>query len=316
MKRVGTLSSAIGLIFFGIWMILNQNYTSLARSLFKCWPTIFIIIGLEILFYFNSKEDNTRVGFNPLIIFVVLLFMFSNVFVGVKDDFTGMFHGNISNNWYNIFDKRYEKISINKTIVFNGDKLNFALNSGSVEIKKSMDNNIKIEGNVSVDRGALKYDIKEEVDGNQCIINMKNDNIKLADLVIYVPNKYQIKVDGNNLKFDCNYEDFKADYILNINNGSININGDAENVDIKMNNGLVNVNNKLSKGMNINMNNGKINVTTKDKNVEIKTEIDAGISSVNGSNTINAGIKKTYGSGEDKVSVKVNNGTVSIKSQE
>ena len=109
MRRVGTLSSAIGLIFFGIWMILNQNYTSLANLLFKCWPVIFIIIGLEILFYFNSKDEKKRVGFNPLIIFVILLFMFSNIFMGIKDNFTNIFQGSISNDWYNIFDKQYEK---------------------------------------------------------------------------------------------------------------------------------------------------------------------------------------------------------------
>lgn len=316
MKRVGTLSSAIGLIFFGIWMMLNQSYTSLARLLFKCWPVIFIIIGLEILVYFNSREDNKRVGFNPLIIFVILLFVFSNIFIGVKDDFTGIFDGNISNNWYNVFDKRHEKININKTIVFNGDKLNFSLNSGSIEIKKSMDNNIKIQGNLSVKSGVLEYDIKEEINGDQCSVNLKDDNIRLANLVIYVPNKYQIKVDANNLKFDSNDEDFKADYIISIDNGSVKINGDAENVDIKMANGIINVNNKLSKNVNISMNNGKINLNTEDRNVEIKADIDMGVSSVNGASIVNAGIKRIYGSGEDKISVKVDLGTVNIKSQE
>ena len=316
MNRVGTLSSAIGLIFFGIWMILNQNYTSLGRSLFKCWPIIFIIIGLEILFYFNSKDDNKRVGFNPLIIFVILLFMFSNIFMGIKDNFTNIFQGSISNDWYNIFDKRYEKINVNKTIVFNGDKINLALNNASIEVKKSLDNNIKIEGNVSVKSGVLEYAIKEEINGNQCNINIKNDNVKLADLVIYIPSKYGIKVAANNLIFDSNDEDFKADYILTIDNGSVKINGDAENVDIQMNNGIINVNNKLSKNVNINMDNGKIDLNTQDRNVEIKADIDVGISSVNGVNSVNAGIKKIYGSGEDKISVKVDHGTVNIKSQE
>ncbi|MBC8062177.1 MAG: DUF4097 family beta strand repeat protein [Clostridiaceae bacterium] len=316
MKRVGTLSSAIGLIFFGIWMILNQNNTTLAMSLFKCWPIIFIIIGIEILFYFNSKEDNRRVGFNPLIIFVVLLFMFSNIFNGVKEGFTGIFDVSMPSNWNNIFDKRYEKININKTIVFKGDKLNFELDNGSVEIKKSVDSNIKIEGNISVKKGVLEYSINEEVSGSECNISMDNNNIKLADIVIYVPNKFQIKITANNLKFDSNDGDFKADYILNIDNGSVKINGDAENMDIKMNNGIINVNNKLSKNVNLNMNNGKIDLRTEDKNVEIKADIDMGVSSVNGSNIVNAGIKRTYGSGEDKISVEVDHGTVNIESQE
>ena len=316
MRRVGTLSSAIGLIFFGIWMILNQNYTSLANLLFKCWPIIFIIIGLEILFYFNSKSEKRRIGFNPLIIFVILLFLFSNVFIEVKDNFSGIFHANISDNWYDVFDNKYEKISVEKTIVFNGNKLNLASNNGSIEIKKSMDNNIKIQGKLSVKKGISEYAIQEVIDGDQCSIDVKDDNIKLVDLVVYVPAQYQIKVSADNLKFDSKDKNFKADYIINIDNGSIKIDGDAENADIKMDNGIINVNNKLSKNININMNNGKINLSTQDGNVEIKADIDAGLSSVNGSNVVNAGIKRVYGSGEGKISVKVDNGTVNIKSKE
>ena len=38
MKRIGTVTSAIGFIFIGIWMILRNVDKALAKQFFNWWP--------------------------------------------------------------------------------------------------------------------------------------------------------------------------------------------------------------------------------------------------------------------------------------
>ena len=124
MRKVGTISSSVGLIFYGIWMIVTQNDKILASEVFKWWPVLFIVIGIEILILHGIRSTDKKVGFNPLIIFIVILFLVTNISIGVKDQVNKFVKNNNVDvslaNLKNIFeniDVNYNKIDVKKEAV-------------------------------------------------------------------------------------------------------------------------------------------------------------------------------------------------------
>lgn len=323
MKKIGTISSAIGLIFYGIWMIIRQNDKMLSNEIFKFWPILFIIIGVEILFLLGMNNTEKKRGFNPLIIFIILIFLFTNIFIGVKDHVTKFVRDNKTSIGYsnirNIlknFDLNYDEIEVKKEIEFSGDKINIQVNNGVINIKKSDTAKVIIEGKLSVENKNKNYEIDPIVSDRECSINLENDIVKGANIDIYVPNNVQIKIDSSNIKLDSVVEGLKADYIINADNGTVQIKGDAERINAKIDNGIINIKNKLSKDIDINIDNGTINLKTEDKNVDIKADIDAGVCSVNKSRIVNSGISRVYGDGSSKVKLNASHGAVDVNSQE
>lgn len=323
MRKVGTISSAAGLIFYGIWMIIKQNDKLLASEVFKWWPVLFIIIGIEILILLGIKDTDKKVGFNPLIIFIIIIFLCTNIFIGVKDHVNNFVSNNkidTSNlNIKNIFenlDLNYNKVDVNKEIQFNGNKINVEVNNGVINVKKSEDGNIKIKGKVSIDSDNKNVEINPKILDKECSINFNDDIIKTVNIDLYIPSNVQIKIDSDNLKLDSVDESLKADYIINGDNGTVQIKGDAEKIAVKINNGIINIKNKLSKDVNVEIDNGTVNLKTEDKNADIKVDIDAGVCSVNKSRIVNSGMNKIYGDGTSKIKINASHGTVDVDSQE
>lgn len=85
--RVGTVTSGIVLIIYGAMFLLHTIFPIIKyRFIFRLWPTIFIILGLEILAG-NAKvqKESSRFVYDfPAVILIILLMLFAMV-MGVID---------------------------------------------------------------------------------------------------------------------------------------------------------------------------------------------------------------------------------------
>jgi hypothetical protein len=353
MKRIGTISAAAGLIYLGVWMIISKVNPDLGAAVFKWWPIVIVILGVEVLVQFTRK-DGEKVGFNFLIVPVLIVMLIANVFNGVKLGF-----GNWFDNWHvsggpnisigGLGFNNYKSINTSKILPGYGKVLYIHTNNASIDVNKSNSGDIRLEGKVYVDKNSFinKYDIVEKKDENGYTIDIMDNFINGAELDIYIPEGYDIKFLVDNLDLNSNEGTNKSNFILDAdnvnvklngaqsilmnfgngniniddvkdinlkgNNGNINVRGESENIDIKSDNGKIDINNKVCKIVNLDLNQGIASVRTDDDNVDVKIELRQGISGINNDKNINSGISKTFGQGAGKVQIKVNQGTANFR---
>lgn len=353
MKRIGTISAAAGLIYLGSWMIINKINPDLGAEVYKWWPLVIVILGVEVLVQFSRKGEE-RVSFNFLIVPVLILMLIVNVFHGIRTGFGNWFDNinisgvpRISIGGIDFNDSR--PINTSKSLTIHGNVLNFRTNNASIELKKSNGEDIRIEGKVYVDEDSFvnKYDIVEKKDESGYTIEIRDNFIKGVKLDIYVPDGYNVKLGVDNLDLRSNEDFDKSNFnidadninvklngaqsaimnyrngninledIMNIelkgNNGNINLKGDSENVSIEADNGKIDVSNDICKNVNIDMNQGIASVRTNDKDVDVNIELNQGISGINNDKSVNRGISRTFGQGTGKVKIKVHQGTANFR---
>lgn len=350
MRRIGTISSAAGLIFLGVWMIISKINPILGEEVFKWWPAVIVVLGIEVLFQLTKKEGE-RTRLNPLIIPVLLVLLCVNIYHGVRSGIGDLVKniniGNIPDiNISGLDINNYKIVKTSKTLQAVGKKLYFSADNAKLNIKKSTDGNIRIDGSVYVDDDSSmdNYEIKEKSEVDGYTIQITEGFVRKVELDIYIPDGYGLKVDSDNLdiksdekfaqssididsgngniklegaassqiKFDngnANLKDIK-DIIITGDNSNININGEAENINIKSDLGRVDVDNKICGNVNIEMDQGVVNLNTDDQNVQINIDLDQGVAEVNGSKFVNAGTMRTFGAGEGKVRIIMDQGAV------
>lgn len=353
MKRIGTISAAAGLIYLGAWMIINKINPDLGTEVFKWWPIVIVILGVEVLIQF-SRKDGERVGFNFLIVPVLILMLIANVFNGVKTGFGGWF-----DNWHvtgvprinigGIDFNDSKPINISKSLPVQGNVMYIHTNNASIDVKASNGGDIRIEGKVYVDEDSFvsKYDIVEKKDGNGYTIDIMDNFIQGVDLDVYIPDGYNVKFAADNLDLNGNDEFDKSNFnieadninvklngaqslvmdygngniniedVMDVNikgdNGNINVRGESENINVLADNGKVDINNEVCKNVNIELDQGIASIRTEDENVDVKILLEQGISGINNDKSVNSGISKTFGQGSGKVQIKVHQGTANFR---
>lgn len=350
MRRIGTISSAAGLIFLGVWMIIIKTNPALGEEVFKWWPLVIVVLGIEVLFQFSKKEGE-RTGINLLIIPVLLILLSVNIYHGVKSGIGNFVKnidlGNIPNiNIGGVDINNSRAVKTSKTLQAAENRLYFSSENAKLNIKKSTDGNIRIDGTVYIDDDMSmdNYEIKEKSTGDGYNIQINEGFVKKVELDIYIPDGYGLKVKSDNLdiksadKFDKSAIDIESgngnvklegaasiqikldngnvnlkdirDIRITGDNSNVNIDGEAENIDVKSDIGRVNVNNIMCRDVNIEVDQGVVNLNTHDKNVEVNVALDQGVTEVNGSKFINAGSMRTFGTGAGKVKITMNQGAV------
>lgn len=353
MRRVGTISSAAGLIFLGVWMIISKTNPILGEEVYKWWPLVIVVLGIEVLLQFSKKgEERSRLNF--LVIPVLLVLLCVNIYNGVKggigDIVRNIDIGNIPDINISGFDiNNYKVVKTGKTIAAKGKQLIFYSDNVKLNIKKSVDENVRIEGDVYIDedRAMDAYDIREDIEEDGLRVRIDEGFVKKVVLDIYIPDGYGLKVEAENLdirgddKFTQSAIDIKGengnirlasaassqinmdngninldnvrDIRVTVDNSNININGEAENINIKSDLGRIDIDNVKCSDINVEMDQGVVNLNTDDKNVELNVELDQGVTEVNESKFINAGSRVTLGTGTGKVRIVMDQGAVKFR---
>lgn len=310
MRKVGTITSSLGLIFLGVWMIINKSNPQLGREIFKWWPAIFILLGAEILILHSMKKEEEKLQFNYIIIPIIIVFLITNIVQG----FIYRLSGNLNyfgkdfnfDNFIKFVEKmdsnNYKVISSNKIILANKNKIYFSAENAKIIINKSADKNIKIDANIYVNKNETmndySIDAKEDIDGYR--ISISEPFIRKVEVNIYVPDKM-------NFDIDCTNSDIKTegDGMLNIGNVNIgcdNINGSIENAQsLIIDSQNLNFNIKDTNSTKIEGNNCNINVKGICENIDIDSQ--------NGRVNINNDVCK-------KVSVDMQNGMVDLNTKD
>lgn len=352
MKKTGTLTLALSLIYYGIWLALININSSLAKQILIWWPVIFILFGIEILINCRRTNNARRVGFNVGLIFIILVFFITNLIyqkynnpfdsvINVKSEFSNY-------NW----DLKGRSIHTIKNISIKNNKFQFKTMNGDLKIKKSDDNNIRLDLTVKVKESSSikKYDINEENDSNLTKVSIDESYVEGVEGTIFIPDGTDVKflidnlkissrdniintifnIDSENGNFDVSnvaYLGIKAfngevdinnikDTNLKIDNGKFNIKGNMENVDINMKNASVNIDNNTFKNINVNGNNGDVRINTTDNNTDANLTCNIGQCSFNGENINRGNLIRTIGNGSNKIKVNLNMGSIKVNSQE
>lgn len=74
-RRVGTLSLGVVLLVYGVMFLISMYVKSLSLYfVFRLWPLIFIVLGVEILYSaVRYKEENYRYDFAAIILICILM---------------------------------------------------------------------------------------------------------------------------------------------------------------------------------------------------------------------------------------------------
>lgn len=360
MRKAGTYTAALGFIYLGIWILFRNSNIQFANEIFKWWPILIILLGVEILFYYSSKQVERKTGFNGLVILVILIFAGLNTTQVVGERFGLGLNWlgdniNISNGidfLSGINDNNYRVITTSAELDSNGKSINLGMNNAEVKVMKSTDSKIKIQADIYVNKnsGQERYDLRTNKQTDGYSVNIDDSYIKKSVIIISLPEKMSLKVNSNNLKItsegifddinyivqanngmveisgansldlDINNGTVKISDVKKINvkgnNGSFNFDGNCEDIYLRANNGSLSINNKLTKNVDVSMNLGTIKFTTEEKNLSIDATINHGAIDINGSKNINSPASAITGNGEGKAKIHVDNGTITVRNQE
>ncbi|MBZ9607361.1 hypothetical protein G9F73_005925 [Clostridium estertheticum] len=324
MRKIGTITSSIGLIFLGIWMIIYMNNPELGKQIFIWWPGIFILLGVEILIQSNRKHESCRNQFNYLTILIIFLYLGINVFLNLSGKFGSIIDKVGSGIEFNDGNFKIgslnntKKISASKTLSINGNRLVFKVPNADIKICRSQDQNIKIQADIYVKENSSvnDYKIAEQKTMEGYEVNIKESYIKQVKAYIYVPYGYNLKIDAANCQIKTIDSNIKSNIDIDASNANISLEGDIEKSNINVSNANIYFRNKLCKDINMNASNGKITVYTENKNLNVDANINSGACIVNGEKRVNKGISTKIGNGEGKLKVDIANGVVSVNSQE
>lgn len=79
-KRVGTVSMALVLIFFGVILLMSQFMMVSAVELFiRFWPVILIVLGSEVLYYVYRNSEEVKIKYDVFSIFMVIFILLVNI---------------------------------------------------------------------------------------------------------------------------------------------------------------------------------------------------------------------------------------------
>lgn len=346
MKKIGTITISIALIFFGIVLLIRQFDAELGYMVFKFWPVMFILLGGEILFYLKRYGKEEKIRFNFLVILVVILYLISEgVFVFSDYAQKNKFSFNMAD--WKIFsdttmvEKRFEYSKEKNTLVFKGSNVN-------LEIKRTNEDKVVLDSKLSVrtEDKDKNIDIQQKIEGDKQVLDFNNDSIRGIEGTLYIPDNLAVSLDVQNGKIegddDFRNNDFQVDsqnasfdlkgfrsvdmagnngsvdiddcntVKIKTDNGKVNLNGNIENIDVKTSNGAVYIDNEVCKNVKVSTDNGVIKLNTRNNNFKLTASTDTGVVSVNGDNKSGKRVNETYGSGEGSVDLKTNVGAIKV----
>lgn len=352
MKKMGTVSFALGLIYYGVWLALRNINPQMANQIFRWWPIIFIILGIEILINSRNSTKTVKHNFNMGVVFIIIIFIFTNIYNGTYG-IISKGHSEWGNNIWNInFDGNTRNIAVTKIINTKDKKFRFETKNGDVNIKKSKDGNVELQLTVKVDNNSNvnKYEINDINQEGFNSVAIDENFVEGVEGTIFIPDGFDLNLAIDNSKIDAydnlsnstmdiqsqnsklevqslasvnldtNNADVNIKDVSNIkvkgNNIKNNIDGNVSNVDIDMKNGTADINNYNFKSIKINANNGVVKINTKEQNIKASLSCKMGSIKFNDEKVNNGDLDKSTGDGSNIADISLKLGSIKISSQE
>jgi len=252
--RVGTISMGVLLIATGLILLAGeiQGYNG-AGLILRWWPAILIILGAEILVYiFVSREEQPRIKFDGLSIFIVIMIiLISSAAYGtgvfLKSDFSGHFLGGMGFYKYETLitrDYEYDAEGV--------DKLQLRNSYGKVRIESYAGDKIRIESSIHIrnndEEAARKLAEKLlEINAHKTLTISTNDAVLNGgssyqgslDYVVKVPKTlaYDIRNEGGSTTL----AGLAGDVKIHGESGEVKVDGLGGNLQIKNSFGRIRV---------------------------------------------------------------------------
>lgn len=271
-KKVGTITLAIGLIILGVVLFAN-NFTNIKiDDIYKYWPVLLIGVGLEMFVYMimYKHEENVKLRIDGLCIaFIIVAFIFTGN-VGPfnfspKLSFSP-FNGNV------LIDGVKYKSELRETIIKDNvskdvkiNKLTARNSFGDIKLLPYDQDYIKVEALVTVrynnEKAARDYvkDVVKIIEGEQTQVYSaeynginKNDYAKAkVDYIIYVPNEVYAEVHNSfgditaqGIGKDLTVDNQHGDVSIKDNVGSVFVKNSFGDIDVKGVGGKLEANNQ------------------------------------------------------------------------
>ena len=209
--RVGTFSIGILFIALGVLMLAAPVYgLSASQLIFKWWPVILIMLGLEILVYvLLSRQEEPRIkfdGFSIFIIIVILIFTFGTYTV------THILGNVVNLSNIPVFGFNNNQYSYKENLTLNAegkDKLIVNNTCGNVQIEKGEGNQVEVEADIRFNNYDAQY---AKTIGNSIIETTESPGLKIStnsnfdthkmnlqsiDYHIKVPEKINVEVEDS-----------------------------------------------------------------------------------------------------------------------
>lgn len=350
MRKIGTITTAISFIFLGVALLLSKFNGDLAYTLFKFWPMLIIVLGLEFLYISYKNEDKEKSHkFSFLTIFVLILFL-------ITDSAWGLVRSIDFESVKTQIENSIGYSNTNKSVFRTEKELSKAriilrANNADIDIKQSDDKKVIFDGYIQTKNNKV-------VDDSVDYFREKDDNLTL-DLnvepitgiqgTLYVPNGISVDIIVNNGKIendeglsnvvmtvdsknayislkklkevsvknsngDIEVSDIGKSSIENVN-GNININGNSENIDVSNKNGYIDIDNNLSKNVKVRSDSGSVKLNSDSADAVLKVNTEYGSVGFNGNylDENKKNINETFGNGSGNVDVWTKSGSIDIE---
>ncbi|AWZ49019.1 hypothetical protein C3495_09445 [Clostridiaceae bacterium 14S0207] len=330
MKKVGSITSAIGFIFIGLVLGIRCINLNIAYFMSRFWFILFIILGIEVV-YANKRRDKYKAQFNYLIILAFIISigmrgylgfstMCNNKQIGLNkiifnnEDLKTKFK-NLVYFSDDIYDENEVEVYDKLKIDCNIDKLKVNVVNGDVEIKKSEDKKIRVEAIVTLkdDKFKEKYKIDATRNGREYKLNFKDKNIKCSDITLYVPDGKQLDISDVNGDIKCFDQSLKVDFNINNVNGDTELQGDIKECKVSIINGDIKIKNDKFSMLKLKTVNGDVELDTQEKNINAYINSSLGTCSLNDEKE--KSIEKILGNGTSKLEIKVSTGLVKVNTE-
>ncbi|WFD11492.1 LiaF transmembrane domain-containing protein [Tepidibacter hydrothermalis] len=244
--RVGNLSSGVMFIILGIVLLASLlKGLVVTEYIFKFWPVVLIILGLEIIAYvYFSKADNSKVKYDILSIFMIILVgLFSiGAYTIYSLDIMSKLSSSINRQEYSTLIEDQEiniDKDIKKVIVDYPTQYTYA----SLDVKEGINNKIIVSG-----KGTVLANSKEE---SQSIINnskiksrkvgdnlyIEFENVERAENLnpgvtwvghtIFLPGNKNIEIQAHNQNINIDGDAVKNKWVVR-NSSDVDINIDVD----------------------------------------------------------------------------------------
>lgn len=272
--RVGSLSMGIFLIVLGAALLLNRiGGIDASEILFKWWPVILILLGLEILGHeYFSKGTSPKIkydGISVFIIIIILVFSFGAFIVSFFSNTNGRltFSNGIFDN-YKYNSQFTKKVNINAG---NSNKLRLINSYGKIQIQQSDGNIIEVTAEINIRNNDEKYakEVSDKVveieKGSEISVATNTSDYLDKTKIQFVEVNYTIKVPSKiSVAAENEYGDVTAEDV----DGNLNILDKNANIDVSSVSGDLTINNEYGE-INAHDIKGMADITDKNGNIKL-----------------------------------------------